>query len=93
MSVSSAENAPLPAKEFNKSGSYFVLFNQKNYKTHYWEYLEKQDDDAFDSACAIISTENTSTANDHKLYVFLHVDGFKATPCQSCIEDESYVAY
>ena len=82
MSVSSAENAPLPAKEFNKSGSYFVLFNQKIYKTHYREYLEKQDDDAFDSTCTRISTENTSTANDHKLDVFCMLMDLKQPPAK-----------
>ena len=70
MSVNAEENAPLTAKEFNQSGSHFILFNQKHDKTHYRKHLETQDEDSFDSTCTIISTENTSTANDHKLDVF-----------------------
>ena len=64
MSVNTAENALLTAKESNKVRSFFVLFSQKHDKTHYREHLETQHYDDFYSTHTRMSTENASTTND-----------------------------
>ena len=82
ISASASEIMLSTAKEFNQSGSHFVLFNQKHDNAHYREHLETQNDDDFDSTCTIISTENTSTVNDHKLDAFCMLMDLNQSPAK-----------
>ena len=67
MSVNVAESLPLTSKEFNKSGTDFILCNQRFNKTNYREHLETHEGDTSDAICTRTSGENKIILKDRNL--------------------------